>query len=58
MANLEGREVDFVIVKGGKVSELINVSCDWSREEVKEIEIIRLEMASRDLKCADKTINT
>ena len=54
----EGREVDFVIVKGGKVSELINVSYARSREEVKEREIIGLEMASRERKYTDKTIIT
>jgi predicted AAA+ superfamily ATPase len=54
----EGREVDFVIVKGGKVSELINVSYVRSREEVVEREIIGLQMASKELKCNDKTIIT
>ena len=54
----EGREVDFVIVKGGKVSELINVSYVRSREEVAKREITGLEMASKELKCDDKTIIT
>ena len=54
----EGREVDFVIVKGGKVSELINVSYVRSREEVAKREITSLEMASKELKCDDKTIIT
>ena len=54
----EGREVDFVIVRGGTASELINVSYARSREEVKEREIIGLEMASKELKCNNKTIIT
>ncbi len=54
----EGREVDFVIVKGGKASELINVSYVRSREEVAKREITSLEMASKELKCDDKTIIT
>ena len=54
----EGREVDFVIVKGGKVSELINVSYVRSREEVAKREITGLEMASKERKCDDKTIIT
>lgn len=54
----EGKEVDFVIVRGGKVSELINVSYASSREEVKKREITGLEMASRELKCTNKTIIT
>ena len=54
----EGREVDFVIGKGGKVSELINVSYVRSREEVAKREITSLEMASKELKCDDKTIIT
>ena len=54
----EGREVDFVIVRGGKVSALINVSYARSREEVLEREIIGLEKASKELKCNDKIIIT
>jgi predicted AAA+ superfamily ATPase len=54
----EGREVDFVIVKGGRVLELINVSYIRSREDVMEKETVGLEMASRELKCNHKTIIT
>ena len=54
----EGRGVDFVIVRGGKVSALINVSYARSREEVLEREIIGLEKASKELNCNDKTIIT
>ena len=54
----KGREVDFVIVRGGKVSALINVSYARSREEVLEREIIGLEKASKELKCNDKIIIT
>ena len=45
----EGREVDFVIVRGGKVSALINVSCARFMEEVVEREVIGLEKASKEL---------
>lgn len=45
----EGGEVDFVIVRGGKVSALINVSCARFREEVVEREVIGLEKASKEL---------
>lgn len=54
----EGKEVDFVIVRGGKVTELINVSYARSREDLKAREIAGLEMASRELNCNNKTMIT
>lgn len=54
----EGREVDFVIVKGGRVLELIIVSFIRSREDVMEKETVGLEMTSRELKCNHKIIIT
>ncbi len=58
MADLEGREVDFAIVNGGRVSELNEVSYTRSKEEVKEREIIGQEMAFRELKYTVNTIIT
>ena len=54
----EGREVDFVIVKGGRVLELIIVSFIRSREDVMEKETVGLEKTSRELKCNHKIIIT
>lgn len=54
----EGREVDFVIVKGGKVKKLINVSYARAREDVKDREIKGLEMAAGEFMCDQKTIIT
>ena len=54
----EGREVDFVIMVGNKVSELINVTFASSRESVPKREISGLLKASEELKCKKMTILT
>ncbi len=54
----EGKEVDFVIMVGNKVSELINVTFASSREGVPEREISGLLKASKELKCKKMTIFT
>ena len=50
------REVDFVVVKGSRVDELIQVT--YGREEIKEREIKALEKASEELRCKKKTVIT
>lgn len=54
----EGREVDFVIMDGNTVIELINVTFASSREGVPEREISGLLMAAKELKSIRKTIIT
>lgn len=54
----EGREVDFVIMDGNTVIELINVTFASSREGIPEREISGLLMAAKELKSIRKTIIT
>jgi predicted AAA+ superfamily ATPase len=49
--NKEQEEVDFVVKKGLKVDELIQVCSNLSEEEVKKREIKSLLKASKELKC-------
>ncbi len=51
--NSQGAEVDFVLMKGRKVSQLIQVCYDITESEVKKREISALVNASRELKCSN-----
>ncbi len=52
------REVDFVLKKGEKISQLIQTSYMTSREELKEREINALLKASDDLRCNNLSVIT
>lgn len=54
----EGRDVDFVIVEGNAVVELINVTFASSREDIQEREITGLLKAAEDLNCRKMKIIT
>ena len=54
----EGKEVDFVIMDGNKVTELINVTYASSREDVPDREILGMIKASEELKCKKMSIIT
>lgn len=47
----EGREVDFVVVEGNRITQLINVTYASSRKDIPEREIQGLLKASEELKC-------
>ncbi len=49
--NQQGQEVDFVLKKGIKIDQLIQVSYDLSKKETYDREIRGLINASKDLKC-------
>ena len=53
-----GREVDFVVVKGSKVDELIQVSYDVSDPDTLKREVDAIQIASAELKCKKKTVIT
>lgn len=54
----EGAEVDFVVLKGGKVARLIQVTFASSAREVEKREVEALKSASEELHCKDLTILT
>ena len=54
----QGREVDFVVKEGDRVSELIQVTYASGRDEIERREIKALEKASEELKCKRKTVIT
>ena len=54
----EGKEVDFVIIEGNSVVELINVTFASSREDVSDREIDGLIEAAKELKCSRMRIIT
>ncbi|MCL4323209.1 MAG: ATP-binding protein [Candidatus Thermoplasmatota archaeon] len=54
----DGKEVDFVILDGNKVTELINVAYASSREDVPDQEILGMIKASEELKCKKMSIIT
>ncbi len=54
----EGYEVDFVIKKGLKVKQLIQVTDASSKEEIKKRELRALLKASKELQCKDLLVIT
>ena len=54
----EGREVDFVIVKGGKVTQLLQVTYATSSKGVDSREVSALRMASEELGCKNSAVLT
>ncbi len=54
----QNREVDFVLKKGGRVEELVQVCYDLENPTTKEREIKNLLKASRELKCSNLSIIT
>jgi predicted AAA+ superfamily ATPase len=56
--NLQGREVDFVIKKEGKINELIQVTNIENAEQLEEREKRGLLAASKSLRCKKVTILT
>ncbi|MCD6369873.1 MAG: ATP-binding protein, partial [Thermoplasmata archaeon] len=56
--NKRGEEVDFVVVKGAKVEELIQVSYDIEDPDTRKRELRALEKAGEELKCKNKTVIT
>lgn len=53
-----GREIDFVVRKGRKVIDLINVTYASSREEIRDREIDSLVKGSEELRCTNLQIIT
>jgi predicted AAA+ superfamily ATPase len=53
-----GREVNFVVVRGGEVEQLIQVCYELSREEVRKRELSALGEASRELRCRNLLVLT
>ena len=56
--DIQGHEVDFVVKKGQKVKQLIQVCYDTSDFETKEREVRALIKASKELKCKDLLVIT
>jgi len=56
--NQSGKEVDFVIKKGLKIKQLIQVCYDLSNSETKKREVKSLLKASKELKCSNLLIIT
>ena len=54
----QGREVDFVIKEGRKITKLIQATYATSREAIEDREIKSLVMASKELKCKNLLIIT
>ncbi len=54
----QGREVDFVVKEGNRVSELIQVTYASGIDEIERREIKALEKAAEELKCKRKTVIT
>jgi predicted AAA+ superfamily ATPase len=52
------KEVDFIIKKDTKITELIQVTYANSKIEIKDREIESLQKAGKELKCSNKTIIT
>ncbi|WP_297093322.1 ATP-binding protein [Thermococcus sp.] len=53
-----GHEVDFVVLEGERVRELIQVSIDLSDEKTRKREFLALLNASKELKCRNLTVIT
>lgn len=56
--NPQQEEVDFIIVKGRKITELIQVSANMSEGSTRDREIRALLKGSRDLNCNNLTVVT